>query len=658
LLPVLHPSTNEVAQNNIEGFKQSRNKLTIPAQSQMVVQINNAKTAPSLTLDNKVLDFNLEQLSTESYRLTTNVATAGLYQLEIDEEPIRHWPIRVLADFAPEISLAGPIAYTNRDSLRIPYAAYDDYVIMQVNAQISLSSFPSGSSDETYMSSQNQVEDTPNSQDVIEISLLKSNATRKDIKSRAFVDLTSHPWAGLQVQMKLVAYDALMQKGQSHSQLITLPQKIFTHPVARQIIRLRRQVSATQRPYYFEEAGEFLDLADRSKAYDQKTEIYLGLNIISRRLVAPDLDIIKDDVISFMWDMALYLEEGDIAASMARLRNAEKQLMEAIENGADAQEIERLMNQLEKTMADYLEALANTQPATNSPSEDQGFTQKRDLLSERNIGEMMERLRELLKMGMTDAARDLLAEIQNIMQNLQQADSMDMPEETRQALQMIKDMEKLIQEQQQLMERSFDRAMGRSSGDENNQPPPQANQNNNNDPQSNPDFLENKRKMHPEDLARQRALQKKLQELNKSFRDLLDQNAPPAMEGSDKAMRDAMESLQNGNNHSAASSQGQALEMLKESLSAMEKTIIERFMQANQQAISGETEANGRGRDPFGRKAPNPLSSSNNGDDKVPDGDNLGRAYDIQQELRKRMNDRNRRDQELRYIRRLLDLYK
>ena len=58
----------------------------------------------------------------------------------------------------------------------------------------------------------------------------------------SYHDLSPHPWAGLPVEIRLVATDALGQTGESEPVRITLPERVFRNPVARAIIDQRKEL--------------------------------------------------------------------------------------------------------------------------------------------------------------------------------------------------------------------------------------------------------------------------------------------------------------------------------------------------------------------------------------------------------------------------------
>ena len=126
--------------------------------------------------------------------------------------------------------------------------------------------------------------------------------------------------------------------------------------------------------------------------------------------------------------------------------------MDALARDASDEEIQRLMDELQRAMAQYLEALADQamrMAERGAPPLDPNGT----LMRGDELQRMLERARTLSQMGAREAARQLLAELQNILENLR-AGVMARPGEEGggQALRGLND---LMHQQQELLDRTF-----------------------------------------------------------------------------------------------------------------------------------------------------------------------------------------------------------
>ena len=98
------------------------------------------------------------------------------------------------------------------------------------------------------------------------------------MKGAAFQDLTAHPWAGLPVELRAVARDALGQIGASAPLAVTLPERKFYHPVARAIVEERKRLSQdaiNARPV----ARKLAQLMQQPEAFDSSIVTYMALDV-------------------------------------------------------------------------------------------------------------------------------------------------------------------------------------------------------------------------------------------------------------------------------------------------------------------------------------------------------------------------------------------
>src|SRR5262249_29207633 len=125
------------------------------------------------------------------------------------------------------------------------------------------------------------------------------------------------------------------------------------------------------------------------------------------------------DVVGRLWSMAVQMEDGDISGAQADLRSAEEALRQALERGASDEELKKLMDQLRAAMDRFMQALAEQLKNNRDQARPLGPNQR--LLSQRDLQSMLDRLENLAKNGARDAAKQLLQQLQQMMENLQMA---------------------------------------------------------------------------------------------------------------------------------------------------------------------------------------------------------------------------------------------
>lgn len=619
-----------VAQESDEGAAQDetamsdlarrqKGKIAAPVDSAIAIRVNNAKDQPVFQSPSGE-SVPLEQDAAGYFGLEASLTETGVHHVILNGEAIATWDFALIPDQKPEVSFKGAPVESQRHSLAVPYLAQDDYGVEKLRFHMRLAGASEGG--------RQAQEDA--------FSIPIAGRRRAVLDSSHYFDLTPHPWAGLQVLAWLQAEDAIGQTADSKPIAIVLPQRVFNHPVARAIIRERRKLAAQGASARFDVVRNLHGIAWNQQAYNNNTLVFLALSVVKQRLQHRDVEPEMPSILKILWDTALRIEDGDVSLAAQELQAIQQELMEAMARGADQQELNALMDQLEQAMAQYLDALQEQARQQKQQGEELPEERLSEMMSGQSIQDMMERIRDLMRMGMMDEAQQLLSQLQQMMQNLQVVEQ-QLPRDGQEALDMLRDLQQMMGEQQDMMERAHDRAMGRDGQQ-----------------QSTGGGSGEGEEGEMSDSMSQDELRQRLKELSQRYGDMMG-DTPGSFSEADGAMRDAAQALAEGRNHRAVQNQGRALENMQEASQAMQEAIIERFMgQGNmQQPVQGMS--SGDGRDPFGR-VPNPGSrGSGRGDHEVPTQSDVDRARQIQEELRRRSGEPDRPPVELDYIERLLN---
>jgi len=585
--------------------------LSIPAGSTLLSQLQGGRGVPSLTVGGETTPF--EALGPGSYKLEREIVAGDRLVIEQDGEELAAWPFALVADAAPSIEFLSAPARSERAALRIDYLAEDDYGLSGVTVAIRRIDRP----------------DDP----ALELPLPLPGTALRRAESTSYHDLTPHPWAGIAVEMQLFAEDAAGQRGESDVVRSVLPERIFNHPVARALVELRKQLTLNPEAR-LPVVRALEEIYDRPHHYFDDIVVALALRAAERRLVHDSSSEAVPAVQQLLWDTALHIEEGELALAERDLREIQKQLMEALAQGAEDAEIERLMDQLQQALDRFLEALAEQmrdQMARGKlgepPPPGTEFLQSKDLQ------EMIDRARDLARTGARDAARDLLSQLQNLLENLRAnpfAQGMD--EASRNAFRMMQDMESLMERQQELLDRSFRQSQR---------------------PQPNGDDSMSGQGESGGDARRQEDLRRDLGEMMRRLGDMLG-DIPRALGRAERAMRDARDALEANRYGDAVDPQARALDQLQQGMQSMADQFMEKLMGEQGPRGTGQVGAQpGRGRDPLGRQPGDSGVEALEGV-QIPDQMELRRAREILDELRRRRGERQRPDFELDYIDRLL----
>ena len=121
-----------------------------------------------------------------------------------------------------------------------------------------------------------------------------------------------------------------------------------------------------------------------------------------------------------MWDMAVQIEDGNVSEAEQALRQAQDALRDALDRDASDEEIKKLTDQLRAALDKFLQALAE-QMRKNPQQLSRPLDKNTRMLSQQDLKSMIDRLEKMARLGNKDAARQLLDQLQSMLENLQTA---------------------------------------------------------------------------------------------------------------------------------------------------------------------------------------------------------------------------------------------
>ncbi|RUZ13956.1 TIGR02302 family protein, partial [Mesorhizobium sp. M7A.F.Ca.CA.001.09.1.1] len=483
----------------------------------------------------------------------------------------------------------------------------------------------------------------------------KSNAARTS------KDLTEHVWAGSGIKLTLVATDDAGHTASSETKTLLMPERPFANPLARAVIEQRRLLAldANAKP-------RVLDLMDAITLRPEDTfdnmSHYLAIMSARTRLKMADSDDQLRSEVSYLWEIALGIEEGNLSAAEKRLRQAQQALQDAIKNGASDAEIEKAMKELREAMNQFLQEFAER--AKQNPNAPQ-MQQNGQELRQSDIDRMMDQIENLAKSGDRDKAQQLLSQLQDMMNNLQAGRQQQGGQQDSEMRQQMDKLGEILRRQQEMMNDTFrmdqmqrgERQRGQNRDEqlgEGGQDEDRPGVGEDRDP------LARQKPMTPQEFADalkqlqqgQGQLQSDLEQLKKGLEGMgMEPNEGFGEAG--KSMGNAEQALGEGEGDAAVGHQGRALEALRKGAKDMMKQM--QAMQGDQ----GGGEEGGRqqnaDRDPLGR--PRASQGPDFGDSvKVPDEIDVQRARQILEAIRKRLGNALSPDIERSYLERLLEL--
>jgi uncharacterized protein (TIGR02302 family) len=557
------------------------------------------------------------------------------------------WTFTAIPDTPPTITLIKDPERQARGALRLDYRMEDDYGVVEAKATFARKDKDQDATGKV----PRPLFDAPS------FNLILPQARTRSGASQTTQDLSEHPWAGAEVAMTLVARDEAGNEGRSEPHEFTLPQRLFAKPIARALIEQRRilALDADAKPLVAT-ALDALTLAPEQ--FTPEAGIYLGLRSIYFDLMNARSDDALRVVAERMWQMAVQIEDGNVSDAQQALRQAQENLRQALERGANDYEIKKLTDELRAALDKFMQALME-EMRTNPQQLARPLDRNSRTLSPQDLKNMIDRLENLARSGNKDAARRLLEELQSMLENLQTARPGASPDgDDDDMMSALDELGDMIRKQQQLRDKTFRQGQDQRRDRQNGQNDQNGKDSQMGDLRQDQQALRDRLNKLLEQL-RQRGMGSPQQGQNgeKGERGQRGQGQGDIDQLGDAggAMGDAEGQLGDGNADGAVDSQGRALEAMRKGAQGMAQA-----MQQNGQMGAGPNGKLGRGQsraqndtDPLGR----PLRGRDYGDDvtvKVPGEIDAQRARRILEELRRRFSDPARPQLELDYIERLL----
>lgn len=550
------------------------------------------------------------------------------------------WKVALIPDDAPKVDITGKIAVTPTGGFSVPWTVSDDYGVAALKGTLTRVR-----QSQTKRDGIDSNKGKPLSYEAPVFSASLPRLNPKSAKGKSFQDLTAHPWAGQKVRLVLTATDQAGQTGHSKEIVFRLPERQFRKPVAQILVEQRRRL--VEAP---DDKHQIVKTLAALMAWPQglikKSGNYLGLRIVATKLhQAKSRPQLKQQV-KEMWKLALAIEDGDLSGAKAKLEAARRALQKALRDGADADTIAKLTNDLKKALNEYMEAMARQMQQSLSKNQQQpnGLQQNGREIRASDLQKMMDNIENLAKSGANDAAQEMLSQLENILKNLQPgvAQQPTAPQRTPPGARSLQELTDLMRKQQQLMDKTFKMPEQRNGQQQQGQQQPGK------DGKQNPSNKMGNSLMTQQD---------QLKNLLGKMMDQMAKNglpSPRSLEQAKRAMRDATRALKNGRKGQALGMQGNAMQGMRKGAEAMAKDLMQRG-QGEEGNFGRHSESAANKNDPLGRPMPRNGEDFGRNENILPKESEIMRARDIMRALRRRSNDRQRPQIEQDYIKRLLD---
>jgi uncharacterized protein (TIGR02302 family) len=589
--------------------------LEVPENGKILVIVTGTSRPTTMGVNDVTVP--LEKLADQSQRLEQDLPRGDEVIIRQRGRVLGAWRLASLPDLPPNISLVRAPREAGRWRLRIDYKAGDDYGIDKAQAHIVLAD---GDADDD--------DDGP-----IEVDLTLPPFNPREAAQASLHDLTAHPWAGRKVLMRLSVTDQAGQSAFSETAEALLPERVFQHPVAKEVIAIRKALLTEPAAVVVPGRRALTAILQKPESFGGDPRVYLELATAKYRLAYASVAESARTLPSVLWAAAVRIEDGNLAVAEQRLDAAERALQDAMERNAPAAEIARLIDELQRAIAEYTKELAARMPegdmALLNPESDA------KTVGPEELAKMMEQLRQMTQMGAQDAARQMMAELQNMLQALKAVSTgANNNPDVKAAQELMRDLVNLTAEQSNLLEDTFKQAREQQLRGQNGEPSAV-------------------RQQQTRAGDRQEKLRQELGDLMGRIAEMAGQ-VPEGMGEAESAMRAARDALIAGAWKPATDAEAEALAQLQDSLQQANDRLMQALAEKGVAGFVPMPGAGQQGNDPLGRRN-GPDDGSHVEIPAAPDANSMAeRVRAILDEIRRRAADRTRPGDEQDYLRRLM----
>jgi len=597
--------------------------IEVPDGTRIMIQLHGGRGTPRVEHGRQYM--NMAALDGGTFQAELLLKFPDRLKVRLRGRNVVDWAIKIIPDKTPEVSWLKPPAATQSAGTRIEYEAKDDYRIAKIRAFIA----------------------RRGDHEVIEFPLAVTGT--KLAKGNAIQDLTAHRWAGLDVALIIEAEDDSGQRGKSEVMTFKLPERQFSHPVAREIVKWRKELTENGPDYdtVHKTIMAMNAIAEEPDSFGGDTIVQLALRTIMGRLISASVHDGRSDgqieketeeaikvVQPLMWSTALRLEEGGLAAAEREVRDLQRQLMELLQKkDVPDKDIQKLLDQFQQALRDWQKELEKDM----KQNPDKYANRNPQNQNQQDMQNLLDRLRDAINNGDKQALERMLSQLRQMMENQRAQGQGQRMDPNHPMMKNMRELGDIIRRQQQLMDETHKRQQQRREGQQG-------------DPKED-------QRLEKE----QSDLQNRLKDLMKQMDEMLggDGQLPKNFGNAEREMDRAGRALRGRQPGDAVGPQGRALDELRRGAQDAMRQLGQMFGmqfgpgQPGQFPPGDQRNLYGPDRDPLGRQT-NGLGPLDTQDVKVPTEAERKRVRDILDELRRRASEPGRPTIELDYIDRLL----
>lgn len=543
-------------------------------------------------------------------------------RLQIKEGPFTKtdWPVRFIPDTPPLITKQPSHKVEEDGVISLPLLLKDDYGITALRFDVELD--------------RQVIEGPLYAKPYSERRAIAVPGSQTPQKIAQKLDLTAHLWAGLPVILNIRAEDAASQLSGVRQIKMILPERKFSHPVAKYLIEHRQELAWNGKAALENTAEALIHATADPSKLNHDTVAFLALSSAFYRTIYDPSEKTVKELIPLLWDVAMRLEDFGHSKRVEDLAQAIENMMQALNEGADDEELAKRFEDLARNLDSYVESLRGQieRDLKQIDPDGRGMSpQERAerMIDQQDFDQFMRDLLGDLEQGDNESAKDKLSRLQDFLQNIVPDLQQRAPQAMQFSMESADELERLIESQEKLLDVTKDLSRQHSEA-----------------PSS--ETAQSARDRSIE----QKALRNILGELMRESSDILGK-IPEGLGEAEFEMRKSETALNQINPDASIPAQERAIDYLRQGQQNMMEEMQQQMMaMMNPLTAPGEQ---GGGVDPLGRRreegGQNRLSG---GDVEIPDEATQKRLRDILNTLRDRAGDYTRSKEERDYLNRLL----
>lgn len=667
---IIPPEYTQRGEITLSGSGFFDDVLEIPIGSEIKFVVRERNISPHIKFGGIVLSVEKDPQNVGTYTSSHTVDTISSGTMHIRGLFLQHFGAEytVLDDTPPEVSLIGDIEKNSAGKIKVPMSVKDDYGVTSLSLKIrkdpEILDYPIG---DVY---------------IVSRSLFAGAHNIEEDVSPLF-DLTPHTWSGLPVIIDIAVQDHYGHSVDLEPISTVLPERKFNDPSARTIIEQRQRLAWAPYGSANVVSQSLEDLLYRPDLLKRDHVVFLGLRAASSRLYySPNIET-AHALITLLWKLAIRLEDGDLALLLEEVMQVQQELESALldPNSSD-EKIAELTQKLQEKLMEYMQALSKQLQQKDSETGDVPLNAEmmQEMLDPRALNEFLSEMADSAINGERERAKQMLSEFRDMMDSLSSPENMQIPDDIKNMMSTMKDLQEIIQNQQALLENTLDdinnnsvdyqrqeQNYGDMSRDNSQQtenwgmgdmPPMPSSPSEQGAPQSGgfdsgAKGPNNKGQGNPSNskegmLAQQRSgaqdsLRKDLNGLSETYSQDSGKGTPENFGKADQAMGLSSHELKSGAPSRSVPHQEDALSALKDQMRDLKQQLKQRMQNMRMLSLGGAGSRGEEENGPFGNRSI-----------KIPEGSQERRIDDIIDLLRDKSGEWNRSIEEREYYKRLL----